>query len=147
MEYVYTCNSSNLLCVSGFVNGIRLYIIKIKTANKSLPKVDGKTDSLKVDIEGHVWDLEFLVIDHEDNDGLPGLDWFFRTCASLHPSIKSLKFPSEMVLLDTLEIENCNKVVPENLSDEVYPIDKSEDFDIAEEDWPLESGLNKIIVT
>lgn len=105
-EYVYACNSGNLLCVSGYVNGhpIKFALdsgcttsiisskfvkknglnlndsrIKIKTANNSISKVDGKTDSLKVDIEGHVCDLEFLVIDHEDNDGLLGLDWFMRT--------------------------------------------------------------------
>ncbi|CAF1023560.1 unnamed protein product [Brachionus calyciflorus] len=171
MEYLYTCNSSDLLCVSGFVNGHSIKFdldsgcttsiisskfvkkdglnlndsrIKIKTANKSISKVDGKTDSLKVDIEGHVCDLEFLVIDHEDNECLLGLDWFMRTGASLHPSIKSLKFPSEIVLLDTLEMENCNKVVTEILSDEVFPIDTPEDFDMAEEDWPLESGLSKI---
>ncbi|CAF1153123.1 unnamed protein product, partial [Brachionus calyciflorus] len=129
MEYVYTCNSSDLLSVSGskFVKKYGLNLndsrIKIKTANNSISKVDGKTDSLKVDIDGHVCDLEFLVIDHEDNDGLLGLDWFKRTGASLHPSIKSLKFPSKIVLLDTLEMENCNKDVTEILSDEVFPID------------------------
>ncbi|CAF0906907.1 unnamed protein product [Brachionus calyciflorus] len=124
MEYVYTCNSSDLLCVSRFFNGHSIKfaldskcttsIIK-KTANNSISKVDGKTDSLKVDIEGHVCDLEFLVIDHEDNDGLLGLDWFMRTGASLHP------------------------IVTEILSDEVFPIDTAEDFDMAEEDWRLES--------
>ncbi|CAF0967703.1 unnamed protein product [Brachionus calyciflorus] len=129
MEYVYTCNSSNLLCVSGFKYCLNLNDsrIKIKTANNSISKVDRKTDSLKVDIDGHVCDLEFLLIDHEDNDGLLGLDWFMRTGASLHPKMK-----------------NCNKVVTEILSDEVFPIDTTEDFDIAEEDWPLESGLSKI---
>ena len=70
----------------------------------------------------------FLVIDHEDNDGLLGLDSFMRTGASLHSSIKSLKFPSEIVLLGTLEMENFNKAVTEILSDEVFPIDTAEDF-------------------
>ena len=36
--------------------------INIKTANNNVSKVDGKTDSHKVEIEGHVCDLEFLVI-------------------------------------------------------------------------------------
>ena len=70
-----------------------------------------------------------------------------RTGASLHPSIKSLKFPSEIVLLGKLEIENFNKAVTEILSDEVFPIDTAEDFgqqrNKDQSVWPLESGISK----
>ncbi|CAF0892323.1 unnamed protein product [Brachionus calyciflorus] len=57
-----------------------------------LTKVDGKTESLRVDIEGNVCELDFLVIDHEDNDGLLGFDWFVRTGASFNPSLRCLNF-------------------------------------------------------
>ncbi|CAF0762393.1 unnamed protein product [Brachionus calyciflorus] len=96
-EYVYTCDSCRLLYVLGYVNehsikfvvdsgsttsiissrfvkktGITLndLEIKIKSADNRVTKVDGKTQSLRVDIEGNVCEPDFLVIDHEDNDGL-----------------------------------------------------------------------------
>ncbi|RNA18694.1 hypothetical protein BpHYR1_028591 [Brachionus plicatilis] len=49
--------------------------IRIKTANNNIVKVNGKTVALKLNIEGHECDIEFLVIDHGDSDGLLGLDW------------------------------------------------------------------------
>ncbi|CAF1046739.1 unnamed protein product [Brachionus calyciflorus] len=91
-EYVYTCSSGHLLCVSVYVNEHQIKFIvdsgctssiisskfakrnglslkdaniNIRSANNSMCRVDGKTEILKVDIEGHVCNLDFLVIDHE----------------------------------------------------------------------------------
>ncbi|RMZ95048.1 hypothetical protein BpHYR1_019822, partial [Brachionus plicatilis] len=149
-EYVYTCDTGNLLYISATINGITLTIaldsgcttsilsrkfvernkitvkesdIRIKTADNNIVKVNGKTEALKLNIEGHVCEIEFLVIDHEDSDGLLGFDWFMRTGASLNPSERSLKFPSEQVYLDVSEKEYCNKVITENLTDENCPDD------------------------
>ncbi|RNA33091.1 hypothetical protein BpHYR1_052347 [Brachionus plicatilis] len=36
--------------------------------------VVGRTEKIKLDIQCHVCFMEFLIIDHEDNDGLLGLD-------------------------------------------------------------------------
>ncbi|RMZ98466.1 hypothetical protein BpHYR1_011606, partial [Brachionus plicatilis] len=90
-DYVYTCDTGNLLYITATIN------------------VNGKTETLKLNIEGHVYEIEFLVIDHDDSDGLLGLDWFMRTGASLKPSERSLKFPCEEVYLEVSEKEYCNK--------------------------------------
>ncbi|RNA11779.1 hypothetical protein BpHYR1_009554, partial [Brachionus plicatilis] len=119
--------------------------IRIKTADNNIVKVNCKTETLKLNIEGHVCEIEFLVIDHDDSDGLLGLDWFMRTGASLNPSERSLKFPSEVVYLEVSEKEYCNKVITENLKDENCPDDCfSEDLNNFNEDWPLESLTGKI---
>ncbi|CAF0980328.1 unnamed protein product [Brachionus calyciflorus] len=99
-EYVYTFDSGRLLYVSGYVNEHRIKFVVDSGCTTSVissrfvkKTVDGKTESLRVDIEGNVCELDFLVIDHEDNDGLLGLDWFMRTGASLIPSLRCINFP------------------------------------------------------
>ncbi|RNA26245.1 hypothetical protein BpHYR1_006520 [Brachionus plicatilis] len=160
-QYVYTCDTGNLLYISATIDGITLTMaldsgcttsilsrkfvernkitvnesdIRIKTADNNIVKVNG-----------HVCEIEFLVIDHEDSDGLLGLVWFMRTGASLNPSERSLKFPSEVVYLEVSEKEYCNKVITENLTDENCPDDCfSEDLNNFNEDLPLESLTGKI---
>ncbi|RNA31453.1 hypothetical protein BpHYR1_010622 [Brachionus plicatilis] len=171
-EYVYTCDIGNLLYISATIDGIALTMalesgcttsilsrkfvernkitvkesdIRIKTADNNIVKVNDKTEALKLNIEGHVCEIEFLVIDHEDSDGLLGLDWFMSTRASLNPSESGLKFPSEGVYLEVSEKEYYNKVITENLTDENCPDDCfSEDFNNFNEDWPLKSLTGKI---
>ncbi|RNA17176.1 hypothetical protein BpHYR1_031183 [Brachionus plicatilis] len=100
-EYVYVCTTGNLLRINGLVDGkpvkfaidsgctssiisrktvnnFGLRILpsssKIKTADNTISMVVGKTEKIKLDIQGHVCFMEFLIKDHEDNDGLLGLD-------------------------------------------------------------------------
>ncbi|RNA07250.1 hypothetical protein BpHYR1_025165 [Brachionus plicatilis] len=137
-EYVYTCDTGNLLYISATKDGITLTMALDSGLN-------GETEALKLNIEGHVCEIEFLLIDHEDSDGLLGFDWFMRTGASLNPRERSLKFLGEVVYLEVSEKEYCNKVITENLTDENYPDDCfSEDLNNFNEDWPLESLTGKI---
>ncbi|RNA12566.1 hypothetical protein BpHYR1_015521, partial [Brachionus plicatilis] len=72
---------------------------KIKTADNTISMVVGKTEKIKLDIQ-----------DHEDNDGLLGLDWFMQTGASLNPSQKLIKFPSDIILMNSDEDEMDNYI-------------------------------------
>ncbi|RNA19644.1 hypothetical protein BpHYR1_050083 [Brachionus plicatilis] len=131
-EYVYVCTTGNLLRINGLVDGkpakfaiesgctssiissktvdnFGLRILpsssKIKTADNTISMVVGKTEKIKLDIHGHVCFMEVLIIDHEDNDGLLGLDWFIKIGASLNPSQKLIKFPSDIILMNSDEDE------------------------------------------
>ncbi|RNA10399.1 pol poly, partial [Brachionus plicatilis] len=167
-EYVYVCTTGNLLRINGLVDGktvkfaidsgctssiisrktvnnFGLRILpsssKIKTADNTISMVVGKTEKIKLDIQGHVCFMEFLIIDHEDNDGLLGLDWFMQTGASLNPSQKLIKFPSDIILMNSDEDE-----MDTLLTEEACSIKFTNDFELSEDEWPLEKSKTKLVI-
>ncbi|RNA20566.1 hypothetical protein BpHYR1_014393 [Brachionus plicatilis] len=127
-EYVYVCSTGNLLRINGLVD-----------ADNAISMVVGKTEKIKLDIQGHVCFMEFLIIDHEDNDGLLGLDWFMQTGASLNPSQKLIKFPSDIILMNSDEDETDTL-----LTEEACSIKFADDFELSEDEWPLEKSKTKL---
>jgi predicted aspartyl protease len=75
---------------------------KIKMANSIITNAIGITDELEINIQGHYCRLQFLVINHEDNDALLGLDWLVMTEASINPSERSIKFPGKTIFLQSI---------------------------------------------
>ncbi|CAF1094346.1 unnamed protein product, partial [Brachionus calyciflorus] len=73
-----------------------------RSADNRVPKVDGKTESFRLDIEGNVCEFDFL--DHEDNDGHLGLDWFMRKGASFFEA-----FEKNYFMLEPTRISLCVK--------------------------------------
>ncbi|RNA14608.1 hypothetical protein BpHYR1_046519 [Brachionus plicatilis] len=49
---------------------------KVKIADNSVQKINKMTKKIEVNISGHIFFLEFWVIDNQENDALLGLDWF-----------------------------------------------------------------------
>ncbi|RNA21668.1 hypothetical protein BpHYR1_023237 [Brachionus plicatilis] len=166
-EYINVCTTGNLLRINGLVdckpvkfaidsgctssiisrktvNNFGLRILpsssKIKTADNTISMVVGKTEKIKLDIQGHVCFMEFLIKDHEDNDGLLGLDWFMQTGASLNPSQKLIKFPSDIILMNSDE-----DVMDTLLTEEACSIKFADDFELSEDEWPLEKSETKLV--
>ncbi len=50
-----------------------------------------------IDIKGHICQVTFIVLHHDDHEILLGLDWLKLTGASLHPRDLLLKFPCTSV--------------------------------------------------
>ena len=72
---------------------------QIKTADERISQVFGVTDTLKLDIQGMVTFMKFLVIDHKDHDVLVGVDWFLLTNATINIARKFIEFPKQDKLL------------------------------------------------
>ena len=72
---------------------------KIKTASNQIIPILGMTENLTVDVHGHSCHLSFAILEHDDHEGLLGLDWFRATGASVRPSAKTLRFESETISL------------------------------------------------
>ena len=86
--------------------------VQIKSANNSVDTVIGITESLRINVENHICNLQLLIMDLDQYDVLLGLNWFQATKAGLYPAQKILKFEAEQIHLDTNdmhdEIEEVN---------------------------------------
>ena len=115
--------------------------MRIRTTTGEYYNADGVTESLSVDINGHICNITFVVLCHVDHDALLGLDWFELTNAGIYPKENILRFPSEVVHLDSDEyyVENDNKHHDLMLSEVAHEFD---DLDIEEENsWQMEKDL------
>jgi hypothetical protein len=83
---------------------------KIKTANNEIRNVEGKTGKIPIDIAGHICELEFLVINHDDHDALLGLDWFYATNAGIYPAANRIEFNDCTILKQSNKWIKRNKI-------------------------------------
>ena len=66
----------------------------MKTADGVIKKVCGIIFNCEVSVKGRTCELDLIVIDHQENDILLGLDWFHKTGASICPAENRLAFPN-----------------------------------------------------
>ena len=102
-EVFLDCGATISILSSKFENqhniSIRSSDINIRTANNNIIPVIEETKILPVNIHGHICDLFFVILEHDDHECLLGLDWFKATRASINPASKSLRFESETIFL------------------------------------------------
>jgi hypothetical protein len=115
--------------------------IQTKPANNAATSVVGVTDSLLIDIQGHICKVPFIVHHHDDHEILLGLDWFTLTGACLHPRELLLKFHGTSVPIfhnpSALDDEFDDSEAP-MLSSIVVDEDYI-DFDI---DWFIDNNIS-----
>lgn len=115
--------------------------LKIKTANNAISEVTGITSELSVEVNGHVCNLLFVVLERDDHEALPGLNWFLLTGAGLYHKRNILRFPGESIeLLHDLPEVSDSQVPDLVYTEEVLAVEVADEPDIAEElDWPTSS--------
>ena len=74
--------------------------MRIKNADNSIKAVVGITEPLKINVSGNAVRMPLLVLEHDHEDVLLGLDWLRRTRAKLCPATNTLELPGEIVLVD-----------------------------------------------
>ncbi|CAF0914339.1 unnamed protein product [Brachionus calyciflorus] len=80
--------------------------LKIRTANGNIIHISGITKPLEVNISGTFSHMEFLVFDHDNQDILLGLDWFYKTGSGIYPSDGILDFKNSTLIQNESIIEN-----------------------------------------
>ncbi|RNA22523.1 hypothetical protein BpHYR1_046362 [Brachionus plicatilis] len=103
---------------------------KVKIADNSVLRIDKMTKKIEVNISGHICFLEFWVIDNQENDALPGLDWYNLTGAGVLPNQNTITFPSETIILDSDMNDDKKGKHDEKIFEEEWLLDKeSEKFE------------------
>jgi hypothetical protein len=104
--------------------------VRIKNADNSIKAVVGITDPLKINVSGNAVRMPLLVLEHDHDDVLLGLDWLRITRAKLCPATNTLELPGEIVLVDqAVDLE-------ETTEDCFVEVEVVEDFNFGEEfDW------------
>ena len=107
---------------------------KVKTATGEISNVIGKTKPLRVEINGFVSYISFIILDYDDFDGLLGLDWFEATGAEISPGKRLLRFPTGPGPAKTQapNFKEEKEVVQAIKEAEADDIDLTEDFHFAE---------------
>jgi hypothetical protein len=116
--------------------------IKIKTADSMVVPVVGITEALKVEIHGHVCEIDFVVMNHDDHDVLLGLNWFNKTAAGLYPRTKTLHFPGQ-----TIKLDNIGKIEDDEEMEEVFITEVADEDDIGEDVWEFNQGDSRIVIS
>jgi hypothetical protein len=114
----------------------------VKTADNTVSEVIGVTELMTVEIQGHICKLRYLVMDHEDQEVLLGLDWFIATGAALFPSERVLKFPCQKIILDNDETWSIDDMDQKAM---IAEVEDSEDItDSGWDDWTDEKNKGEI---
>jgi hypothetical protein len=78
---------------------------KVRVADDRIIDVVEETDKLMIDIKGHSCKLSFVVLNHNENDILLGIDYFNETGLGIYPKQRLLRFPDEEIRLP----ERCER--------------------------------------
>ena len=114
---------------------------KIVTADGGSHKVAGETDRLKVNVNNHLAEIKFLVLDQDNHDTLLGLDWFHATDASYQPSRNVLKFAGSVVYLsnDYHEVEDLSRETQPEVSEIIDDVNVYENEFVAMDEVPIQT--------
>ena len=118
----------------------------VKVADTRIVKPIGHTDKLSLNIKGMEWPLSFIILKHDDNDILLGLDFFNLSGASICPSEKLIKFENNRTVrlssngsfdmfdtfltesMDTLTIEDGGEESEDDEFEDIITWNKNEDL-------------------